>query len=266
MPLALGSFPLIGHVKPDHYLAQVNFKAAKQFSLGSNPISINLDRTNQAAASMLIPLSPKAVSKLGRSEDAIEGIANGITSRTALGNINTYLTQLKFPQKARQESQFFFVTARRKNTSSSDEAFALDKDVGSSAERQFILGFYEESKNLMLSIILPNRHGALTLYMPALTSLLDVNRHQSSGDTKVDSYADDPAQDFAGCYSECLSTAPDWLTGVVTAFCGGCVATLALAAASVGVSTAVTIAVCASCAVAVGIVLGNCLLTCHEML
>lgn len=257
-----------------HFVAKAQAKTAESFDLGGKNISINLDpKRSKAAIVNQFKLSPAAARKLGRSENVVEGVASAIdpASKT-LKEVRTYLTKVRVPDAIVKEGTFYFVSLRRRDVAQagvlSADILHVSKRVPIATEQHFILGLSVDTKTrLVATIVHPDYLGRTGKKKRGGITVVKIPTILQAGTAEQPPVAEslpdpDDTQDFAACYSACLKDGSPVvlaLAGVVCTACG-------LALASVVLAPEAIATVCVACAVALGLVLGNCLLTCHEML
>jgi hypothetical protein len=254
-------------------IAAATLSAARTFNLGGNPVQLGLDTAPKKQMGLVhrFELNASNAKKLGRKENILECISSGITSRSSRAEIDRYLRKLHVPDFLREHAQFYLVSARRRTPKDSRFDTILSKKHEIVAEEHFILGLVEEAKQLKLMIIPSGKRGVVMMNTMKLMKALepeddDQKDNNTTSDTAT-SYPDDRSQDFAVCYDGCMDEVPDWLKGVVTGVCASCLTLIAVAAVPGGqVAAPLLIGACAGCVLAIGSVIGNCILTCHEML
>jgi hypothetical protein len=264
------------NIAKTHPLAMATTAAAASFALGAQTISVKINKkTPPAAIVNKFELSAAAAKKLNRSDNVIEGIASAIQA-TTVQVVKTYLARVNVPVNIANKSQFYFVSIRRRDTASAAtpaEALVLSNRFPSAGKQNFILGLSQDKgKNLIAALVHPSYQKGGKLWKGGVT-VVTIPPAGSSGTQSPPAATPHPdpdnTQDFAACYSACMQQIPPFLLALAGGVCSTCGATIALAAGTVGGGgiTAGAVAVaCVACAVAIGIVLGNCLLNCHEML
>ena len=261
------------YISQNMSIARSTLSAAHLFDLGGKPVRLALDtrpRRQMAVANSLI-LDDRSARELRREENQVEAVASPIINRSSYSELDNYLTRLRVKELYRENTQFYFITARRRAHEDGERPTILSGKHTIVAEEHFILGIVEEANNLMLMIIPSGNRGVTILDVSKLQKALNAESEEDSTNTSDDktvTYPDNQTQDFAVCYSECLSNVPPWLLVVVSGICAGCITMIGIATATGGtdgVSIPLLVGVCSGCAAAIGAVLGNCLLTCHEM-
>jgi hypothetical protein len=259
-------------IPASHFLSKATKKAASSFALGDKTISLDIDpHTPQAAIVNEFKLSAAASRSLGRSVNVIEGVASAITAGSNAENeIKTYLTRVKTPANITNNSSFYFVTVRSRNTAvvvNPIDYLDLNKRLPTARTQNFILGLHRNSKKqLVVTLLHPTyklagkkRKGGATIVTFPLTDNTSAAQQPPSTAAQPDP---DNTQDFAACYSSCLNNIPPFLLALAGAVCTTCAAAIA----TTPISAPALAVACSACAIAIGIVLGNCLLNCHEML
>jgi hypothetical protein len=238
--------------------------------LGDKTISLDLDpHTPQAAIVNEFQLSAAAARNLGRNVNVTEGVVSKIPPNShTVKEIKTYLTRVKTPANITNNSHFYFVTVRSRDTATAAtpaDYLNLNKQLPSARAQNFILGLHINSeKQLVATIVHPNyklgrklRKGGVTI-----VTLLSTDKDAVQQPPSVAAQPDpDNNQDFAACYASCMASIPPFLLVLAGAVCGSC----AFAIGTVPISGPVIAVACLACAGAIGIILGNCFLTCHEM-
>lgn len=258
-------------IPASHFLAKATKKAASSFALGNKTISLDIDpNTPQAAIVNEFKLSAAAARKLGRSVNVTEGVVSAIPAGSkTVKEIKTYLTRVKTPATITNNSHFYFVTVRSKDTATAAmpaDYLNLNKELPSARTQNFILGLQINSKKqLVATLVHPNyvlagklKKGGATI----LTFIFPVAGAAPQPPSAAAQPDPDNTQDFAACYSSCMGNIPPFLLVLAGAVCTTC----ALAIGATPISAPVLAVACSACAIAIGIVLGNCLLNCHEML
>lgn len=259
-------------------ISTATVSAARAFNLGGKPVQLGLDirPRQQMALVNKFDLDATTAKKLGRSENFVECVASSVTARQSRAELDRYLSGLRVPAYLREHAQFYFISARRRKPDDARSATTLSKKHEILAEEHFVLGSVEEAKQLMLMIVPSGRRGVTVVKVGKLLQALepepDTGDSSGSGSDSRSSdsdgsmsYPDDPQQDFAVCYQNCLSNVPEWLLATVAGVCAGCVTLIGTVAIGGAVATPILIGVCVGCVVALGAVIGNCILTCHEM-
>jgi len=271
-------------IAASHFLAKATTKAAASFALGRETISVQLDPEVPRAASVTdFELPTAAANKLRRSDNVIEAVSSAIrTGSNTVTKLKKFLATVNVPVNIADNSQFYFMSVRRRDVpnATSADALNLSKRLPCASDQHFILGLSVDSKkNLIATIVLPSskirgkstKGGASVVKFPRFFERRPgvpeappvetgpfVPAPEPPGEPAE---APDNTQDFADCYAKCMANIPGFLLTLAGAVCASCAATIAAA----GAAGAIVLA-CAACAVAIGIILGNCLLTCHEML
>jgi hypothetical protein len=268
-------------IPPTHFFSQVLEQAANTFDVNGKQLQLRLVNS-KAAAVHRFALPPAAATKLGRKDSVVEAVASGIDpSSPAIQDIRSYLTRIKVPRDIATNSSLFFVSLRRRDETragvTSGDILHVSKRVATANENNFVLGLaVNATGHLVATILHPDFHWAAPSHTgliprPAkkkgggfvLTLPLASEGATSPPPPVVEDKPDpDNTQDFAACYGSCMANVPGWMLVVATAACGTCTATIAAAELA---APALAVA-CTACALAVGLVLGNCLLQCHEML
>jgi hypothetical protein len=267
-------------ISPTHFLSQALTRAANTFELGGKQLQLGLINS-KAAAVHRFALPPAAARKLGRKDSVVEAVASGIDPRSAaIREIRSYLRRIKVNSDIASKSSLFFISLRRRDETHAGvtpgEILHLGKPVATANENSFVLGLaLNPTGDLVATILHPDFHWARpqTGNTPRLpkkkgggfifTFPLPSEGAASPPSPIVEDKPDpDNSQDFAACYHSCMANVPLWMVVIASAACGAC--TAAIAAAEIAApAIAVT---CTACALTVGLVLGNCLLECHEML
>ena len=260
-------------------IARATQSAARLFNLGGKPTRLTLDTRprRQMALVNRFNLDESTSRKLGRGDTIVESIASPIIKRSSLAEINNYLTRLRVNEELRETANFYFVSARRRAEENANSSTLLSGRHKIVKEAHIILGIVQQAGKLFWMIIPSGRGGVTVVDASSMTNALEEepdkddsssdSSHENSENTTM-TYPDDPTQDFAVCYSECLSNVPAWIMTPVAGICGACVTMVGIAAATGGsdtISVPVLAVVCTGCVAAVGAVLGNCVLMCHEM-
>lgn len=271
-------------VPNQHFLSKATFKAAKDFELGDNKLNIEFDRTiPQYAIVNEFKLLAPASRKLGRKENIVEGIASAIDQTTSdLKLVKDYLKRVKVDDNITDNSQFYFISLRRRNpigfgrgtigAINPADLLRLTKELPISSEQNFILALSKDKKNNLIATIIHSKFKG----KKAGASIIKVSGFEAQDETtqienpphvvEHNADPDEDTQDFANCYSTCMNNVPDYMLSIVGGICGACVGTIAATAGTAGAASPALIVACTGCAVALGLVFGNCLLTCHEML
>jgi len=267
----------------DFYLMTEARNAAKAFRVGGQKLSIAGPKAGSplspvgAVSSFTLP--DNAQRKLGRKENVVEAVVSGIPEVVSRGHLETYLAKLRVPKDIRTRSAFFFAHVRRREVDPAKAgAMSLAKKHATKGADSFIVGIQSDAKKDVSKItaIKGDGHGAVVYpALDLLSQVLDTDDGNGGGaPAAVTTYPEDPTQDFAACYQGCLHNLPKWATMIVGGICAACVTTVGMsvsaagadALASLGITTGGIIAICAGCASVVALILGNCFLTCHEML
>lgn len=256
-------------LKTTHALSTGLSKTASRFDLGGQRVKLETEPSAACAGVVAqFKLRPKAATKLGRKENLVDCVTAPVR-QSSYPEITKYLEKVKVPKKHYANATFFVVSAQRRTPKGTREDMILSaRGVQVAKGEDFLLGIALIGEEFRLLLIPKGKKGAISIASSRLGQAL--HDDDDDGDTSTDTtdtttYPDDPTQDFAACYKDCMENVPEWLIAVVGGICTACVAAIGGLAAG-GVTAPVVIATCSVCAVAVGVVLGNCLLTCHEML
>ena len=258
-------------IPASHFLAKATKKAASSFALGDKTFSLDLDpHTPQAAIVNEFKLSAVAARRLGRSVNVTEGVVSAISAGSnTVKEIKTYLTRVKTPVAITNNSQFYFVTVRSRDTATAAKPadyLNLNKRLPSARQQHFILGLdLNSKKQLIATLVHPNymlrgklKKGGVTI---VTIPVADTGAAQQPPSAAPQPDPDN-TQDFAACYSSCMANIPPFLLALAGAVCTTC----AVAIATTPISAPALAVACIGCGITIGIVLGNCLLTCNEML
>lgn len=270
----------------NHFLAKATIDASRKFNLGGTRTTLNINAKDMVALANRFELSRRASEKLQREENLLECVTTGIDDESTTKSIRSYLKKVKVPDEISTSSRFFLVTARqrtpgkvtsreyarlpRRALEGLGDVLRVEHEIANSMN--FLLGFAEDAARNILFLVIPEGKLGTYIVKPGMWMGMVPPQEEDPPPPEVKPYPDDPLQDFAGCYSQCVKEVPDWMLALVSGICGGCIAAIGVATGTAGVpgAPAITlpalIAICSGCAVAVGAVLGNCLLTCHEML
>jgi hypothetical protein len=267
-------------IQPQHFLAKELLKKSRSFNLARTTIDLKPTSENVAAAATTFKLSPQAARRLGRPENLIEAAAAPIEDAASIKAIRASLKSLNVPTAESPSTAFYVLEARRRVpgqvlTRDLDRIpTRLRKEFGelvllehrTANEETLLLQFASDDKKA--KVVIAGRFGAFTTYLSRATGSLAGDVDEDEDEREVEDHSVDSRQDFAQCYKGCMDEIPGWLLAVVGAACAACTGALALGTipGTQPVTVPVLITACSACAVAVGIVLGNCLLTCHEML
>lgn len=258
-------------VPVNFYLTKAAVQAATEYELNKKTVILKVDTDHPYAMVREFPLTTHAAKKLGRKENVVEGIACRISDQESVSAVRDYLTEFKVPTNIRDQSIFFFIRVGRRDYEDKAAALMLTKQHKLAKTESFVLGITNEDKHWVISAIFldkrKNFNGAITVSNFLKTDLAEESKYDGQP-SEFTSYPDNPTQDFAVCYFECVKNVPGWLVGVVAAICGACTGAIAasLIPGAQPVSVPILTAACGGCAVAIGVTLGNCFLTCHEML
>jgi len=265
----------------EHYLTKDLATRTKKFNLAGKEIDLKVAPTSVVGAASALSLSPQQVRRLNRQENLVEAAAAPVEDNNAVRQLRETLRQMRVPTAEDRGSVFYALNLRRRVPgqivgrdfgrlprsiwTDLGSLLALEHKV---ADRQdVVLQFtHHEGK---VRAVLAGRFGAFSNYLSGLTGDVDADVEDEDDEREVEEYPADPTRrDFAECYSKCMSEVPAWLITIAGAVCTACTGAIAsnLIPGAQPVSVPATIVACSACAVAVGIVLGNCLLTCHEML
>jgi hypothetical protein len=267
-------------ITPTHFLSQALTQAANTFELGGKQLQLGLINS-KAAAVHRFALPPATATKLGRKDSVVEAVASGIDPRSpAIREIRSYLTRIKVNSDIATKSSLFFVSLRRRDETragvTSGDILHVSKQFATANENSFVLGLaLNATGHLVATILHPDFHWARpqTGGSPrppkkkgggfVLTFPLSSEGATSPPLPVVEDKPDpENTQDFAACYGSCMANVPAWMLAIASGTCAACIA--AISAATLA-APAIAVA-CTACALAVGLLLGNCLLECHEML
>jgi hypothetical protein len=271
-------------ITAEHFLAKDLASKAQAFDLGGSPAIDLKPRINGAVAmTTTLPLSEAAARKLKRRANVIEAAVAPVEDAKSIDLLQAGLKKLKVPTAEDPRSVFFALEVRRRVPGA-----VLGRDINRlparvrnsfadlmsvkheiAATERLVLQLSESGNKVRLVVAGP--FGALTNYLPAATGKVVPeadDEHDEEGEREVDEHlGDDTTQDFAKCYSQCLKEVDPLvfaLAGTVCTACG-----LAVSAGLVPGTQPVTIPAliiaCSACAVVLGGIIGNCILTCHEM-
>ncbi len=267
-------------IKASSSLAKALGRLAGKFSLGGGKVNIGLDpKLAPCAVITEFKLGAAAAAKLGRQENLLECAAAPVNMvATTKRQIQSYLQRVKVPRKVSDASTYFLVIVRRRDLPPGSvgrfdpgKKFPIGNEVG------FILGLAADDKKMIATIIhsdyyvrgVRKKGGATVVTLPRCGSGADTGGGGGS-DTQAQPQPDpDNTQDFAQCYLDCIADIPPYLITLAAVACATCTVALAVAASTgggAGVTAVGLVIACAACAVVVGAILGNCLLTCLEML
>ena len=165
--------------------------------------------------------------------------------------------------------RFFFGVARRDPTDK-NKALNLAQAAQLTAVEHFVLIISRSTSKKRQQSFYTLLFQRVPLAGVVITGIADLEQHEEEGEVGGEPIPPDPAdrsKDFALCYDACLKEIPDFLLTIASAVCGGCTATIvaSLIPGAQPVSIPMLIVACSACAAAVGIILGNCLIQCHEM-
>lgn len=273
MTVATSSRPLLlpKHIPVQHYLAKDLNSKFGAFLLEGSTVDLRPDMSSILATAQTVTLTDRAARKLGRRENSIEVAVAPLPDARALRPVDKFLSKLGVPKG--EVSSFYALDGRRRTPGR-----LVDRDVArlpANIRRQLgqlltveheiasqdvsILRVSKRDSKVWFDLIKPQ--GVLSLHLSKLGSGQVADENDDEDVRESETYATDSNQDFAACYSECFSAVPDWLIAVVAGICGTCTAALAVAP-----EPTVLMITCGACVAAVGFVLVNCVLTCHEMI
>lgn len=253
-----------------HYLAKDLVATTSALDLGGKVINLKPDTSGLFAAANTFELSSRAAAKLGRQQNSVEIAVAPVRDAKAATAVAKFLDDRGVP--AGEGSALFAVDLRRRvpgrlvGRDASRLPTRIRHDLGGllafehqvAAQQVGVLQLVRRKKKLWFDLIVPT--GVFSSSWSAIgTTSDDDTDDQDIPDTAT--YPTDRSQDFAACYSRCIEGVPWWLTAVAVAACGGCTTILATVPEPGAVAFA-----CGGCVAAIGIILGNCVLTCHEML
>ncbi|MBD1847491.1 hypothetical protein H6F89_29645 [Cyanobacteria bacterium FACHB-63] len=254
-------------------------EAARQFQLGEVKLALKLDTERAFGIVRSFKLSSASAQRLKRTEQVVECAALPISDEDSIKAIREHMRQVKVPAVAiGRNTSFFFIRAAQRQVVDPATVLLLSKPHKILAEQNFILALTNGGRGLDFSPLLlfplqlkngrrvKSKSGSW-LFLPGFgASQAADNPEPPPPPQPVPS--DDTTKDFAACYGSCMKEVPDWLLGIIGGFCTACTGAIAasLVPGAQPVSVPVLVAACAGCGVAVGVVLGNCLLQCHEML
>jgi hypothetical protein len=271
------------NIKVSSDLAKALGRLAAKFPLGGSEVKIDLD-SKLAPVGLVteIKLHAAAAARLGRQENVIECASAPLKMSAATRRrIYSYLKRVSVPQKVSDASTFFLVIVRRRDLRpGATGKFDLSKKVPIANEVGFILGLTSDQKKLIATVIhtdyyvrgVRKKGGATIVTLPqcgsgSTTSGGDTADVGDSGAQTQPQPDPDNLQDFVKCYTDCLADVPPYLITLSAVACASCSTALIIAATTGGGAgiTALGLAIaCTACAVAVGAILGNCLLNCVE--
>jgi hypothetical protein len=263
------NIPLSGpkKISTSHFLSKAIVAEAKNFAPGGSRNPLVVDKKQQFAGVGQFTLNAKQKIKLGRANNLVESVVAGITDRSSVFRLTSHLAKLGVPEKTLNTTQFFFVTVRRRVPGNLKHALVVSKKHKVADTQSFVFGvtLTKTKAQPIISVLFNRKKGAITLENGKIVQALNSEDTGNTPDT-VTSYPDDPTQDFAKCYSECLNNVPPWLLTVVSGICASCLTAVGVAIASEGIAVPILILICVACVAMIGLVIGNCILTCHEML
>jgi hypothetical protein len=266
-------------IKASSGLAKALRRLAGKFPLDGGEVNIGLDpKLVPCALITEFKLGAAAAAKLGRQENLLECVAAPVNMVAATKRrIQSYLQRVKVPRKVADTSTYFVVIVRRRGLPPGAAGrFDLGNNVPIDNEIGFILGLAADHKNVIATIIhsdyyvqgIMRKGGATVVTLPRCGTGADASGGGSG--TQAQPQPDpDNTQDFTQCYLECLANIPPFLITLAAVACATCSVALAIAASTgggAGVTAAGLVIACAACAAVVGAILGNCLLTCLELL
>lgn len=260
-----------------HYLAKDLTAKFSAYTLADSAIDLHPDSANVIAFAHTFDLSARATAKLGRRQNTIEAAVAPLRDASATQAVQKFLDARQVPKG--EDGTFYALDVRRRlpgRLIGNDairlpsrirhdlgELLTFEHEIGSA--QSAILHVVRRKKKLWFDFIQPQ--GVLSVYWSKI-GMGQVNDEDDEDIRETETYPADPTQNFAACYSQCIDSVPDWAVGIVVATCGTCTAALGatLVPGIQPASVPVLITACVLCAAAVGGVIGNCMLTCHEML
>lgn len=259
-------------ISGQHYLAK-NLRASfSDFKLEQTSFSLKPEMSGVIATAQTFDLSVQAARKLGRKTNSVEAALAPLRDVDALKPVQKLMVQWGVPDG--DESAFYALEVRRRLSGK-----LVDRDsarLPANIRRQLgdLLSFEHEVVAQHAVIVRVTRRqdkriwfdfmsqqGVWSLYTSRLGNgeVTDEGDDEDFRETEV--HQADSNEDFAACYSECFNAVPGWMIAVVSATCASCTTALALAPEPTTLSIT-----CGACVLAIGAVVGNCILTCHEML
>ena len=190
------------YISQNMSIARSTLSAAHLFDLGGKPVRLALDtrpRRQMAVANSLI-LDDRSARELRREENQVEAVASPIINRSSYSELDNYLTRLRVKELYRENTQFYFITARRRAHEDGERPTILSGKHTIVAEEHFILGIVEEANNLMLMIIPSGNRGVTILDVSKLQKALNAESEEDSTNTSDDktvTYPDNQTQDHA---------------------------------------------------------------------
>ena len=272
-------------ITSQHFLVKDLASKAQGFDLGRGP-AIDLKPTTSGAVAMAttLPLSDVAARKLKRSTNLIEAVVAPIEDASSVDSLRAGLKMLKVPTADDQRGVFFALEVRRRvpggvvgrditrlplrvrNTFG--DLLGVKHEIAGA--EQLVLQLSAADNKVRLVVAGP--FGALTNYLPRATGKVvitpDEDDEEDDAREVEEHLADEKRQDFAKCYSQCLKEVDPFILGLAGTVCTAC--GVAVGAGIIPGTQPVTIPsmiiACSACIVALGVIVGNCILTCHELL
>ncbi|MCP3943975.1 MAG: hypothetical protein GY710_21190 [Desulfobacteraceae bacterium] len=268
--------PQIKFLDKNHYLTQASLESLKKFDLGGNKVKLQTDISNNAGLAMVVPLPQKMATELNRKESSIECIVSGIQKRESIFSILKHIENIQAPEES-QESDFFFVTLRRRKDIDYTTAYSMKKQLDYAEEQSFIIGIYQDKKKNNKLIFIPEKMKAIfTIKTPYISKIFEepatsstsglTSDDISAANTEVDGFGDSAAQEYAKCFKEFLREIPIGVWFIVALACCTCVNMIGLTIATNGVTLPALIVTCIACMAAIAVVLGVGAFSCLSVL